>query len=229
MKEKKNGSIEKLNLLDQTQAQKRDRGYTISVMSTSRNQRLESLRHTIKSHSKEIPRSGNNPSLVFLQLFHSAEFGSTSEKPLLVNSSQVVQRAVKVLDCIPPYETHRIGVIYVREGQCNNETEILRNPFGSMRYVHFLQNLGTLIKLQDVDPQVVFLGGLQQDGNDGKFTYIWQEDVIRVTFHVATLMPNKESDPNCNNKKLHIGNNNVTIVYNESGEDYNINTIRVSS
>ncbi|KAK4874613.1 hypothetical protein RN001_013973 [Aquatica leii] len=225
-KEKKSGSIEKLNQVDVSQAQKRDRGYTISVMSTIRKPRLENLRHAIATRTKETPRSGNIPSFVFLQLYHSAEFGSTTEKPLLVTSSQVVQRAVKVLDCIPPYETHRIGVIYVKEGQCNNETEILRNPYGSVRYVHFLQNLGTLIKLQDVDPQVVFLGGLEQEGNDGKFTYIWQEDVIRVTFHVATLMPNKESDPNCNNKKRHIGNNNVTIVYNESGEDYNINTIR---
>lgn len=114
------------------------------------------------------------------------------------------------------------------DGQCNNEAEILRNCYGSLRYATFLQSLGTLIKLQDVDPQVFFLGGLEQDGNDGKFTYIWQDDVIRVTFHVATLMPNKETDPQCTNKKLHIGNNNVTIVYNESGEEYNINTIKVS-
>uniref|UniRef100_A0A1Y1N0Q7 Rap-GAP domain-containing protein n=1 Tax=Photinus pyralis TaxID=7054 RepID=A0A1Y1N0Q7_PHOPY len=225
-KEKKSGSNEKLNQLDLSQGQKRDRGYTISVMSNIRKPRLDNLRHTISTRPKDAPKSGNIPSFVFLQLYHSAEFGSTTEKPLLVTSSQVVQRAVKVLDCIPPYETHRIGVIYVREGQCNNETEILRNPYGSVRYVNFLQNLGTLIKLQDVDPQVIFLGGLEQDGNDGKFTYIWQEDVIRVAFHVATLMPNKDSDPNCTSKKLHIGNNNVTIVYNESGEDYNINTIR---
>ncbi|KAF5285874.1 hypothetical protein FQA39_LY04335 [Lamprigera yunnana] len=224
-KDKKNESNEKLNQADM-QAQKRDRGYTISVMSTSRKPRLENLRHAISTRPKDTLRSGSIPSFVFLQLYHSAEFGSTTEKPLLVTSSQVVQRAVKVLDCIPPYETHRIGVIFVKEGQCNNETEILKNLYGSVRYVQFLQNLGTLIKLQDVDPQVVFLGGLEQDGNDGKFTYIWQEDVIRVTFHVATLMPNRESDPNCNNKKRHIGNNNVTIVYNESGEDYNINTIR---
>ena len=50
-----------------------------------------------------------------------------------------------------------------------------------------------------------------------------------VIFHVATLMPNKESDPNCNAKKLHIGNDYVTIVYNESGEDYKIGTIKASN
>ncbi|KAK8725704.1 hypothetical protein OTU49_010698, partial [Cherax quadricarinatus] len=50
--------------------------------------------------------------------------------------------------------------------------------------------------------------------------------ILQVVFHVATLMPTKESDPNCNGKKRHIGNNYVTIVYNESGHPYNINTIK---
>lgn len=45
---------------------------------------------------------------------------------------------------------------------------------------------------------------------------------------MATLMPTKESDPNCNAKKAHIGNDFVTIVYNESGEEYNIQTVKVS-
>lgn len=49
---------------------------------------------------------------------------------------------------------------------------------------------------------------------------------MQVIFHVATLMPCKDSDPSCNNKKLHIGNDFVTIVYNESGDDYNIGTIK---
>jgi len=48
-----------------------------------------------------------------------------------------------------------------------------------------------------------------------------------VTFHVATLMPTKETDPSCNGKKLHIGNDYVIIVYNESGEEYNIQTVKV--
>ena len=50
----------------------------------------------------------------------------------------------------------------------------------------------------------------------------------QVIFHVATLMPTKASDPACTNKKRHIGNDYVTIVYNDSGQDYQMNTIRVS-
>lgn len=63
----------------------------------------------------------------------------------MVGSSQIVQRAVKILDTIHPYETHKVGVIYVGPGQCNNETEILRNCFGSVRYMEFLSKLGKCI------------------------------------------------------------------------------------
>jgi tuberous sclerosis protein 2 len=78
-------------------------------------------------------------SFVFLQLYHAAHFGSTTEKPLLVPQSRAIQRAVKNLDRIPPYETHKVGVIYVGPGQASNEAEILRNQFGSLRYAEFLQ------------------------------------------------------------------------------------------
>ncbi len=36
---------------------------------------------------------------------------------------------------------------------------------------------------------------------------------MQVVFHVATLMPTTVQDPKCNNKKLHIGNDHVVIVF----------------
>ena len=42
-------------------------------------------------------------------------------------------------------------------------------------------------------------------------------------------MPSLEKDPRFNNKKRHIGNDYVTIVYNDSSEDYLSGTISVSS
>lgn len=40
-------------------------------------------------------------------------------------------------------------------------------------------------------------------------------------------MPNKETDVHCNNKKKHIGNDYVIIVYNDSGEEYDLRTMKV--
>lgn len=134
-------------------------------------------------------------------------------------------KRVQLFDLIPPFETHKIGVLYVGHGQCNNESEILRNRHGSYRYVEFLQNLGSLVPLKQAKELNLFMD-METDGRDGNFTYIWQDDIVQVTFHVATLMPNKDHDPNCNEKKKHIGNDFVSIVYNESGEMYNLNTIK---
>ncbi|XP_008487831.1 tuberin [Diaphorina citri] len=211
---------------------KRGRGHTISVMSPAHRNKhfhkldLESVKRSMGRNSREPVRYGSNPSAVFLSLFHSPQFGGTNEKPILVSNEQG-KRAISNLDWIPPYETHKVGVLYVGPGQGNSEQEILRNQYGSIRYMDFLQRLGTLIKLTDADPLNVFLGGLETNGSDGKYTYSWQDEVMQVIFHVATMMPTLESDPNCNNKKKNIGNDYVTIVYNESGVDYNIRTVKV--
>ncbi|KAL1488930.1 hypothetical protein ABEB36_014716 [Hypothenemus hampei] len=218
---KSTGNVDKLAESNQSFA-RRDRLNTISVMSRPRS---DSNRHPVRS--KELPKSGVNPSFVFLQLYHNSYFNDNPnavDRPLLIGTSEVVNRALKNLDKIPPFETHKVGVLYIGEGQANNELEILRNSFGSLRYIKFLQNLGNMVKIADVDPQL--LGGLDQKGDDGKFLYIWQDDVVRVTFHVATMMPNQDSDPNSVNKKKHIGNDFVNIVYNESGEEFDIKTIK---
>lgn len=143
------------------------------------------------------------------------------ERPIQIQN----HNAIRLLDLIPPFETHKIGVLYVGRDQCNNETEILRNRYGSLRYMEFMQNLGTLVSLKHAREMNIFID-METDGRDGNFTYVWQDDIVQVTFHVATLMPNKSHDPNCNEKKKNIGNDFVSIVYNESGEEYDLNTIK---
>ena len=175
-------------------------------------------------------------SFIFLQLYYSPmtsavttankEGSEAGSPPLLVPNN--IHTAIKNLDRIPPYETHKIGVLYVGRGQAGKEAEILANEHGSVRYMEFLHKLGQLISLNEVDTRGTYIGGLEVSGEDGKFAYLWKDDVLQVIFHVATLMPTKLNDPACTNKKRHIGNNYVTIVYNDSGEDHQMNTIRVS-
>uniref|UniRef100_A0A0A1XPT7 Tuberin n=1 Tax=Zeugodacus cucurbitae TaxID=28588 RepID=A0A0A1XPT7_ZEUCU len=163
-----------------------------------------------------------NPSFLFMQLYHTGQLQVT-DVPIKVPQEET--NVLTVLDLAPPFETHKIGVLYVGQGQCNNAVEILRNSHGSMRYVEFLSNIGTLVSLKEAERNNLFVN-LDRGGADGKFTYVWKDDIVQVTFHVATLMPtNLQKDPNCNEKKKHIGNDFVKIVYNESGEEYNLNTI----
>lgn len=168
-------------------------------------------------------RSVISPSFVFLQLYHSGQF-SSADKPILMDKD-ASDKAIHLLDLIAPFEKHKIGVLYVGPGQAKNETDILKNRFGSLRYAKFLRKLGTLVAIKEAKENNFFID-LECNGKDGNFTYIWQDDIVQVTFHVATLMPNHKHDPNCNEKKKHIGNDFVTIVYNESGEEYDLKTIK---
>uniref|UniRef100_A0A3Q1CEM9 Tuberin n=1 Tax=Amphiprion ocellaris TaxID=80972 RepID=A0A3Q1CEM9_AMPOC len=207
----------------------RPRGHTISVSAPSSRRERRTERDSY--HSRPGPSntekiSGLSPSFVFLQLYHSPFFGNEANKPLLLPKTQVIDRAVKVLDQMPPYDTHKIGVVFVGAGQVNNEVAILSNEYGSNRYAALLTGLGKLIHLKDCDPDQIFLGGLDQYGDDGEFTYCWHDDIMQAIFHIATLMPNRESDKGCCNKKRHIGNDFVMVVYNDSGEDYKLGTIK---
>ncbi|MGH0137685.1 UNVERIFIED_CONTAM: hypothetical protein FKN15_021798 [Acipenser sinensis] len=270
----------------------RPRGHTISGSAPSRRERKidqDSYNRGAASNSEKM--SGISPSFVFLQLYHSPFFGNESNKPLLLPKSQLMDRTVKVLDQMPPYDTHKIGVVYVGEGQINSEVAILSNEYGSYRYAQFLTQLGKLIHLKDCDPDQIFLGGLDQYGDDGEFTYCWHDDIMQgminsevailsneygsyryaqfltqlgklihlkdcdpdqiflggldqygddgeftycwhddimqAIFHIATLMPNRESDKGCCNKKRHIGNDFVIVVYNDAGEEYKLGTIKI--
>ncbi|XP_014675180.1 PREDICTED: tuberin-like [Priapulus caudatus] len=206
----------------------RQRGHTVSVMGGRRAYQM--ARRMEKPPMAPLVQptqtSGINPAFVFLQLYHSAYFMDNNERPLLLPHGDVNNRAVKNLDRIPPYETHKIGVLYVGAGQVNDEAAILSNEYGSSRYAKFLEGLGELTHLRRTNPDHTFLGGLETDGSDGEFAYSWRDDITQAIFHVATLMPNKASDVSCNGKKLHIGNNFVSIVYNDSNEPYKTGTIR---
>uniref|UniRef100_A0A1A9WRI4 Rap-GAP domain-containing protein n=1 Tax=Glossina brevipalpis TaxID=37001 RepID=A0A1A9WRI4_9MUSC len=204
----------------------RGRSKTISVVREVNNGKIRPPAAAFRVFNSSKPQLNAklcmNPSFVFLQLYHTGQL-QTTDPPIKVPSEQM--SAVNLLDLAPPFETHKIGVLYVGQGQCNNVVEILRNSHGSTRYVEFLRSIGTLVNLKEAAQNNLFVT-LDTGGADGNFTYVWKDDIVQVTFHVATLMPTKlNSDPNCNEKKKHIGNDYVNIVYNESSEEYNLNTI----
>ncbi|XP_067162384.1 tuberin isoform X4 [Apteryx mantelli] len=205
----------------------RPRGYTISDSAPSRRgKRIERdafKSRTAASNAEKVP--GINPSFVFLQLYHSPFFGDENNKPLLL-PNETFERSVQLLDQIPSYDTHKIAVLYVGEGQTNNEIAILSNEHGSYRYTEFLTGLGKLIELKDCQPDKIYLGGLDVCGEDGQFTYCWHDDIMQAIFHIATLMPTKDLDKYRCDKKRHLGNDFVSIIYNDSGEDFKLGTIK---
>jgi tuberous sclerosis 2 len=127
----------------------------------------------------------------------------------------------RTLDRIPVIDTHKVGIMYVAPGQ-THEVEILRNTHGSPAYTRFLEGIGRLINLRgQVD---VYAGGLNPD-EDGEYAYAWWDDIGQILYHTATMMPSHPGDQYSINKKRHIGNDYVRIVWNDSGFPYNFNTL----
>ncbi|XP_067929120.1 tuberin-like isoform X2 [Watersipora subatra] len=181
----------------------------------------------LNSNAAKDRRAGILPNFVFLQLYQMGVLHSSNVPVPIPDNNEEYARGLNNLRRISPYETHKVGIVYVGKGQANDERAILRNSYGSQRYSQFLKRLGTLLTLKYCDPKDMYIGGLDhQEGIDGKYTYAWHDEVVQMVFHVATMMPTSENDPKCGNKKRHIGNDYVTIVYNDSGQAYSLGTIK---
>ncbi|XP_041843820.1 rap1 GTPase-activating protein 2 [Melanotaenia boesemani] len=125
---------------------------------------------------------------------------------------------LKAPDLITTFDEHRVspnfkfGVLYQKAGQLTEE-DILSNSLESEEFKEFLSILGDTIQLQGFTG---FRGGLDvchgQTGSEAVFTSFHGRQIM---FHVATKLPYTESDPQQLQRKRHIGNDIVALVYQE--------------
>ncbi|KAK2764937.1 Tuberous sclerosis 2-like protein [Arachnomyces sp. PD_36] len=161
------------------------------------------------------------PSHVLMQMTTSAFPTPMSMQPIPLLEDDLTRRAISTFDRNDIVDGHKVGVLYVGEGQ-TTEAEILSNTTGSPDYENFLSGLGTKVQIKNAPFNTQ---GLHCD-IDGDSTYAWRDRVTEIVFHIPTMMPtNLEADPQCINKKRHIGNDMVNIIFNRSNLDFNFNTI----
>lgn len=161
------------------------------------------------------------PSHVLLQFTTTAFPTPTVLQPIPLPEDDIMRRALSIFDRNDIVDGHKIGVVYIDQGQ-STEAEILSNTGGSADYEYFLTGLGTKVLLQGAQFNTQ---GLYPD-IDGESTYAWRDRVTEIVYHVATMMPTDfDSDPNCINKKRHIGNDYVNIIFNRSDDSFNFDTI----
>lgn len=171
--------------------------------------------------------AATDPSFLMLQFgpYPSLSYATLQESPRLVAIDDAILRAVSVLDRTPISDLHKIGIVYAGSNQ-TTESKILQNTHGSRNYSTYLGYLGRFFKLKDAVS--VYTGGLDTGGDfDGPVGLYYMQDqrMEQVIFHAATLMPTLDKDLLCTGKKRHIGNDYVSIVWNESGYLYNHDTI----
>ncbi|KAJ3492936.1 hypothetical protein NLG97_g5051 [Lecanicillium saksenae] len=183
--------------------------------------------HQIENHL-DITREGQTtshvilPNHILVQLLSPIPQSFDAARPIALPDDDAVDRAIRVFDRSSSLDGHKVGVVYIGEGQ-TEEAEILANVSGSSDYIEFLNNLGTLTRLKGATFNTQ---GLDREyDTDGEYTFCWRDRVTEIVFHVTTQMPtNLERDPSCTMKKRHIGNDFVNIIFNDSGNPFKFDT-----
>ncbi|KAG7515303.1 rap1 GTPase-activating protein 2-like isoform X1 [Solea senegalensis] len=113
--------------------------------------------------------------------------------------------------------TFKFGVIYQRFEQVSEE-ELFRNNKETSAFTEFLQLLGETVDLQDFRG---FRGGLDvshgQTGSQSVYTVHRRQEIM---FHVSTKLPFTEGDTQQLQRKRHIGNDIVAVVFQEEATPF---------
>ncbi|KAM6946766.1 rap1 GTPase-activating protein 1 isoform 4-T4 [Lycodopsis pacificus] len=111
----------------------------------------------------------------------------------------------------------KFGVIYQKFGQTSEE-ELFGNMEESPSFVEFLELLGHRIELHDFRG---FRGGLDvthgQTGTESIYTSFHSKEIM---FHVSTKLPYTEGDSQQLQRKRHIGNDIVAIMFQEENTPF---------
>ncbi|XP_072036397.1 rap1 GTPase-activating protein 1-like isoform X2 [Amphiura filiformis] len=117
---------------------------------------------------------------------------------------------------------YKFGIIYQRYGQTTEE-ELFSNMNSSSALDEFLDLLAEKVELQDFKG---FRGGLDvQHGQTGEHSLYTKYDNHEIMFHVSTLLPYTDGDTQQLQRKRHIGNDIVAIVFQEENTPFVPNMI----
>ncbi|KAK7083981.1 hypothetical protein SK128_024955 [Halocaridina rubra] len=133
--------------------------------------------------------------------------------PLVLGQLPDIPEELLKLDQVFIKSELKVGVVYVREEQYTEE-EILDNNDTSPLFEEFLQILGDKVRLKGFDK---YKGGLDTVHDlTGLYSVYAHWRNIEIMFHVSTLLPYEKHDPQKLQRKRHIGNDIVCVVFLEA-------------
>ncbi|XP_011865019.1 PREDICTED: signal-induced proliferation-associated 1-like protein 1 isoform X2 [Vollenhovia emeryi] len=109
---------------------------------------------------------------------------------------------------------YKVGVLYCRAGQ-RTEEEMYNNQHAGPAFLEFLDTIGQRIKLRGFEG---YKAGLDtRTDSTGTHAVAATHRGTEVTFHVSTMLPFTANNRQQLLRKRHIGNDIVTIVFQEPG------------
>ncbi|VIO98373.1 Rap/ran-GAP family protein [Brugia malayi] len=134
-------------------------------------------------------------------------------RPANPSFTRVEDFLVKI-DEQPIYTRYKVGVMYC--GVCQStEEQMYNNESGSPAFEEFLDFLGQRVRLKGFDQ---YKGGLDVRGDTtGTHSIYVKYQAHEIMFHVSTLLPFTPSNKQQLARKRHIGNDMVTVIFQEPG------------
>jgi RAP1 GTPase activating protein 1 len=118
--------------------------------------------------------------------------------------------------------SYKFGILFCKEGQTREE-EMFSNEHGNEAFETFLTFLGQKIRLQGWNK---YRGGLDiQCDTTGLYSIFTEFRGFEIMFHVSTFLPYTPENPQQVERKRHIGNDIVVLIFKEGNTPYLPNTI----
>ncbi|XP_050726126.1 GTPase-activating Rap/Ran-GAP domain-like protein 3 isoform X6 [Eriocheir sinensis] len=130
--------------------------------------------------------------------------------------TQEIQKDLLLLEEQEGSVNFKFGILYMKSGQTSDD-EILSNEAGTRHFEHFLGLLGQRIRLRHWDK---YRGGLDVKGDmTGKHSVYTIYEGHEIMFHVSTMLPFSKDNKQQVERKRHIGNDIVNIVFLEGNTE----------
>lgn len=132
---------------------------------------------------------------------------------LALNTPKVTEQLLK-LDEQRLCRKHKVGILYCKAGQ-SSEEEMYNNESAGPAFEEFLALIGEKVCLKGFDKYAAQLD-TKTDSTGTQSLYTAYQD-YEVMFHVSTMLPYTPNNRQQLLRKRHIGNDIVTIIFQEPG------------
>ncbi|XP_041106739.1 signal-induced proliferation-associated 1-like protein 2 isoform X4 [Polyodon spathula] len=132
---------------------------------------------------------------------------------LALNSPKVPEQLLKLDEQGLSFQ-HKVGILYCKAGQ-STEEEMYNNETAGPAFDEFLDLLGQKVRLKGFSKYRAQLDN-KSDSTGSHSLYTTYKD-YELMFHVSTLLPYTASNTQQLLRKRHIGNDIVTIIFQEPG------------
>ncbi|KAI8644499.1 hypothetical protein BD408DRAFT_430459 [Parasitella parasitica] len=141
-------------------------------------------------------------------------------KDLLLSSG--IHDEILRLDETSLHTKYKFGVLLVKQGQTREE-DWFSNPHTEELDV-FLNIIGRKVKLEGYTGWAAGLDTKSGDSGEHTYTNVWNDNIL--AYHVSTLIPSKPGDKQQIQRKRHIGNDIVCIVFVQGNQPFNPTAIK---